>query len=70
MPASRGTGNQGAALRLLAERCADLAMAELALTQITEAFQTCRDAHHARYATHFEAQLPDARALVARLRKG
>ena len=28
----------------------------------------CRDAHHAPWASYFEAQLPDTRALVKRLR--
>jgi tetratricopeptide (TPR) repeat protein len=64
------TGNQGVALRLLAERHADLTMAELALTQITAAFETCRAAHHEPNAAYYEAQLPPARALVERLRKG
>jgi hypothetical protein len=45
-------------------------MAQRALTQITEAFETSRDAHHAPNATFYEAQLPAARALVERLRKG
>ena len=64
------TGNQGVALRLLAERRADIAIAELALTQITKAFETCSKAHHAPCAGYYEAQLPAARALVERLRKG
>jgi tetratricopeptide (TPR) repeat protein len=63
------TGNQGVALRLIAERRGDIAMAQRALTQITEAFETSRDAHHVPNATYYEAQLPAARALVARLRK-
>jgi tetratricopeptide (TPR) repeat protein len=65
-----GTGNQGVVLRLVAERRGDLAMAERALTQITTAFETCRDAHHSPNAAYYEAQLPAARALVERLRKG
>jgi tetratricopeptide (TPR) repeat protein len=64
------TGNQGVALRVLAERRGDLAMAEQALAQITAAFETCRDAHHAPSAAYYETQLPTARALVERLRKG
>jgi tetratricopeptide (TPR) repeat protein len=63
-------GNQGVTLRLLAERRADLAMAKLALSQITEAFETCGEAQHAPDAAYFEAQLPAAQALVERLRKG
>jgi tetratricopeptide (TPR) repeat protein len=64
------TGTQGVALRLLAERQGDLATAEQALAQITEAFETCRDAHDALNAAFYEAQLPAARALIERLRKG
>jgi hypothetical protein len=64
------TGNQGVALRVLAERRGDLAMAEQALAQISAAFETCRDAHHAPNAAYYEAQLPATRALVERLRKG
>jgi hypothetical protein len=45
-------------------------MAEQALAQITAAFETFRDAHHAPNAAFYEAQLPAARALVERLRKG
>jgi hypothetical protein len=57
-------------MRLIAERCGDLAMAEQALAQITAAFETYRDAHHAPDAAHYEAHLPASRALVERLRKG
>jgi hypothetical protein len=64
------TGNQGAALMLLAERRNDLATAEQALAQITAAFETSRDAPHAPYAAYYEAQLPAARAVVERLRQG
>jgi hypothetical protein len=56
-------------MRLLAERRGDLATAERALAQITEAFETCRDANHAPNAAYYEAQLPAARALVERLGK-
>src|SRR5580658_2021803 len=58
------TGNQGVALRLVAERHGDLAMAERALAQITAAFETFRDAHHAPNAAYYEAELPAVRALV------
>jgi tetratricopeptide (TPR) repeat protein len=64
------TGNQGVALGLLAGRRSDLAMAELAVSQITTAFETCSAAHHTPYAAYYESQLPAARALVERLRKG
>ena len=64
------TGNQGVALRVLAGRRGDLAMAEQALAQITTAFETFRDAHQAPNADYYEAQLPTSRALAERLRKG
>jgi hypothetical protein len=64
------TGNLGLTLRVLAERRGDFAMAEQALAQITAAFETCRDAHHAPNAAYYEAQLPAVEALVDRLRKG
>ena len=64
------TGNQGVALRVLAERRGNLAMAEQALAQITAAFETCRDEHHAPNAAYYERQLPASRALVEHLRKG
>jgi tetratricopeptide (TPR) repeat protein len=64
------TGNQGEVLTLLAERRGDLAMAEQALRQITVAFETFRDAHHAPGAAEYEAHLPAAQALVERLRNG
>jgi hypothetical protein len=64
------TGNQGMTLTVLAERRGDLRIAERALAQITAAFETCRNAHHGPNAAYYEAQLPAARALVERLRKG
>jgi tetratricopeptide (TPR) repeat protein len=64
------TGNQGVALRLLAERRGDLAIAERALAQITEAFETFREAHHEPFATYYETQQRAGRALVEHLRKG
>jgi hypothetical protein len=64
------TANQGVALRLLAERRVDLAMADLALTEIAAAFDMLRDAHPAPNAAFYEAQLGAARDLVERLRKG
>jgi hypothetical protein len=62
------TGSQGEVLTLLAERRGDLAMAEQALGQITVAFETFRDAHHAPGAAEFEAHLPAA--LDAATREG
>ena len=65
---AKSTGNQGVALRLLAERRGDLATAGQALAQITAAFETFLEEHHMS-ATDYEAQVPIARALVERLRK-
>jgi hypothetical protein len=45
-------------------------VAEQALAQITAAFETFRDAHHVPNGAYYEGQLPAARALVERLRKG
>jgi hypothetical protein len=45
-------------------------MAERALAQIKEAFDAFRNRHHAPHAALYETQLPAARALVERLRKG
>jgi tetratricopeptide (TPR) repeat protein len=64
------TGNQGVASMVLAERGGNLSIAENALAEITVAFETFRDAHHALEAAYYEAQLPAGRALVERLRKG
>ncbi len=61
------TGNQGVALMLLAERRSDARKAKQALELIEAAFTTSRDGGHAPNAADYEAQLPKARALVARL---
>ena len=53
---------------LLAERRGDAAMAETALSQINEAFETMRDGGNAPLTAYYERQLPRARAIVARLR--
>jgi hypothetical protein len=62
------TGNQGLALRELADRRADLALGERALAQIEAAFDLFHEAGQAPLAAFFEAELPKARALVERLR--
>jgi hypothetical protein len=54
---------------LLAERRGNAVMAETALSQINEAFETMRDGGHAPNAAYYEQQLPRARDLVARLGK-
>ena len=61
-------GNQGVVLMLLAEGHSDAAMAETALSQITAAFETMRDAGHEPNAAYYEGRLPEERALVDRLR--
>jgi len=61
------TGNEGVVLMLIAERRKDAKTAKQALEQIEMAFATLRDGGHAAGAASFEAQLPKARALVARL---
>jgi len=61
-------GNQGIALMHLAERRGDAAMAEAALSQINAAFEMMRNGGNSPSATYYEQQLPNARALVARLR--
>jgi hypothetical protein len=43
-------------------------MAEIALNQINAAFETLRDGGDARSAGYYQRQLPNARALVTRLR--
>ena len=60
-------GNQCVAMRLLAGRTGDLAIAKQALSQIEAAFDTFRQADHAQYASYFESELPEAKALVDRL---
>src|SRR5215207_6997184 len=46
-------GNQGVALASIAERRSDLATSEQALSQITAAFETFREAGHAPYAAYY-----------------
>jgi len=60
-------GNQGVALMVIAERRSDAKTAKRALEQIEAAFETPRDGGHAPFAAFYEAQLPKARTLVARL---
>jgi len=61
------TGNQGAALMLVAELRSDVKIAKQALEQIEVAFTTMRDGGQAQNAAFYGALLPHARALVARL---
>jgi hypothetical protein len=62
------TANQGNTMARLADKTSDLAMAKRALDQILEGVRELRDGGHAHGAEHFERQIPDAEALVARLR--
>jgi tetratricopeptide (TPR) repeat protein len=64
---ARTTGNQGVALMLLAERRSDSKVAKQALGQIEAAFATLRDGGDVAGSANFDALLPEARALVARL---
>ncbi len=66
---AKGTGNQGVALMLLAERRGDGEMAKLVVQQIEAAFTTSRDGGDAPSAAYYEAQLPKARALAQKLAK-
>jgi hypothetical protein len=66
---AKSTGNQGVALMLLAERRGDAEMAKLAVQQIEAAFTISRDGGDAHSTAIFEAQLPNARALVGKLAK-
>ena len=63
-------GNQGVALLLLADRRNDAVLAETALRQIATARDVTRDGGHAASAACYESQLPEARAVLARLRGG
>jgi tetratricopeptide (TPR) repeat protein len=65
---ARSFGNEGIALMHLAERRGDAVTAETALSQIATAFETLREGGHAPGAAYYENQLPNARALIARLR--
>ena len=61
------TGNQGAALILLAERLNDSTKARTALQQIEAALATLRDGGEHPATTYYRALLPKARALFDRL---
>jgi hypothetical protein len=63
------TGSQGVALMRLADRRVDAEMALVALTQIQAAFTTTREGGHAPFASYYEQRLPEARALLDRLKK-
>ena len=61
------TGNQGIAMRVLAERTGDLAMARQAAGQISLAATTLRAGGHGPAAAYFENQRPIAEARVQKL---
>ena len=63
------TGNQGVALIYLAERTRDLQRAQQAVEQIEAALNVMRDAGHEPFAAYYEATLPQAREVLARLQK-
>jgi hypothetical protein len=62
-------GHQGVVLALLADRRRDIAMAETAVKQISEAFRVMRDTTYSLDAPYFERQLAKARDSLARLRR-
>jgi len=61
-------GNQGVALMHLAERTQNAAMAGTAVQQIEAALETMRAGGHAPFAAYYEARLPEARAVLDRLK--
>ena len=61
------TGNQGIAMRVLAERTGDLAMARQAAGQIGLAATTLRAGGHAPFAAYCDNQRPIAETLVKKL---
>ena len=67
---ARTTGNQGVALMRLAERQKDQQMAATALRQIEAALEVMRAGGHAPDTAYYESRLPEARALVDRLKTG
>jgi hypothetical protein len=62
------TGNQGVALMHLAGRAQNVAMAGTAVQQIEAALQVMRAGGHAPAAAFYEARLPEARAVLERLK--
>jgi hypothetical protein len=64
------SGNQGVALMNLADRSGDAAMAETALCQIETAWTVTRDGGHETNAAYYNARIPEARAVLARLSGG
>jgi hypothetical protein len=52
----------------LAGRTQNAAMAGTAVQQIEAALETMRTGGHAPYAAYYEAQLPEARAVLERLK--
>ncbi len=59
------TGNQGVAMMVIAERTNDAALAEAALGQIEEAYETTRSGGQEQWSAYFHAQLPRAQAISA-----
>jgi ATP-dependent Clp protease adapter protein ClpS len=62
-------GNQGVALRLLAQRLRDGRATETAVAQITMALEILLDGDHQPFTAYYEDQLSKGRALFDRLRK-
>jgi hypothetical protein len=62
------TGNQGVAMMIIAKRKEDPVMAATALQQIEAALEVSRAGGHAPNAAYYEARLPEAQALLERLK--
>ena len=62
-----GTGNQGEALMLIADRSGDVAAAETAVRQIQAASETALSTGHQHVSEHFQALLLKAQAIRDRL---
>jgi tetratricopeptide (TPR) repeat protein len=65
---AKSTGNQGVALMHLAGRTQNVAMAGTAVQRIEAALEVMRVGGHAPNAAYLEARLPEARAVLDRLK--
>ena len=60
-------GNQGVAMKSIAERTNDAVLAKKAFEQIITAYETMRSGGHGPFADYYEEQLSEARSLLDRL---
>jgi hypothetical protein len=65
---ARSLGNEGVALKLIADRSIDLVVAETAVRQIETAYETLRSGGQEQWSTEMETQLTKARAIRDRLK--